>query len=164
MVMRLGPRERAAVCAGGCALCALACAVAPRDAVAVDFPGRVAGSGPSVAGTVRHDSGPVAIVRDPFVAELRAANAPIRADAAQLSPVPGVPVLPPNNGIGEPLSKGGGVDVRAIVTGARPAAIVGIGDQTLLVRPGDMLDGKRVERIDAAGITLTGNVRLTLAP
>ena len=164
MVMRLGRRERAAVCAGGCALCALACAIAPRDAAAVAFPGRFSGAVPSAAGASRLASGAVAIVRDPFVAELRATNAPLHANAAQFAPIPGVPVLPPNDGIDAPLPKGAAVDVRAIVTGARPAAIVAIGAQTLLVRPGDVLDGKRIERIDAAGIALAGNVRLTLAP
>jgi len=162
--MRLGRRERAAACAAGCALCVLAGAIAPRDAAAVVSFGRSAVIVPSVTPASRVDPTPVAIARDPFVVELRSTDAPAPADAGRFSPIPGLPVLPPNDAVDPAHPKAAGPGVRAVVTGARPAAIVGIGDRTLLVRPGDVLDGKRVERIDAGGVYLTGNVRLALGP
>jgi hypothetical protein len=161
--MRLRRRERAAACAAGCALCVLAGAIAPRDAAAVVSFGRSAVV-PSVTPASQVGPTPVAIARDPFVVELRSTDAPAPADAGRFSPIPGLPVLPPNDAVDPAHPKAAGLGVRAVVTGARPAAIVGVGDRTLLVRPGDVLDGKRVERIDAGGVYLTGNVRLALGP
>lgn len=165
--MNLTRRERLLAGATGCLLCVLACAIAPRNAAALMFPRGAAPEPPVAIDPHEDERHPVTIVRDPFVADGSAVRSvTVPADGGSFAPIAGVPVLPPNGAIaGQAVPRKETESViRAIVTGERPSAIVILAGETLLVRPGDRLLGKRIQAIDIDGILLDGNVRLPFPP
>jgi len=164
--MQLRRRERALIVATGCVLCVFGGTVAPRNAAAVAFTGHLESTLRSARSPVPVRPAAVAIIRNPFVADTGAERtiAQPRAGGGPFAPISGVPVLPPNRAADVVPSRRDApqIVVRAVVVGNRPFAIVDLGGQSVLVRPGDELDGKRVEAIDMAGILLAGNIRLAL--
>jgi hypothetical protein len=92
------------------------------------------------------------LARDPFVADAQ----PVVTDL-----IAGLPVLPANRGIGAGVAEAEpAVRVEAIVTGRHAFGLVVYGQQTLVVKPGDVLLGKRVVAIEIGGILLSGGRRL----
>lgn len=112
----------------------------------------------------------VAPRRDPFAGGPPPAIARVAATAAALEPAVHVPAalvpLPPNAGAGAaPFPFGGEtVRVRAVVTGARPFALVEEAGGTRLVTIGDALAGDSVAAITAGGVRLARGRSIGVAP
>jgi|GEM_PF-2196109 hypothetical protein len=165
--MQFGRRERALLCGLGCLLAAPACAIVPRNAIAVGVSVPVR-SVPKPRPHSDEADRALPIVRDPFVAEETRAQDPSPSAPAgrRYDPIPGIPVLPPNRAVaaGNPKTRAATLSVRAILSGTGAAALVSVGQTLRLIKPGDELAGKRVESIEADAVVLAGNLRLPLEP
>lgn len=157
----LGPSSRRIVTAA--ALFALVGAVATMPLEVRSAAGEVVAAAPRVLPR----PAPTAFVavaprRDPFVggtaAAPRSAAAAGPAVAAKLPPMPVLPALPVVPAIiAAPR-------VTAIVTGARPSALVEEGGLARVVAVGDVLSGDRIVAIDTDGVHLARGTMLTVAP
>jgi hypothetical protein len=112
-------------------------------------------------------AGPVAPLRDPFLprvdesADGAATPAPSRGrlpELARLAP------LPPNAGAGPfPFAAATpATQLRAVVTGPQPRALIEENGRTRLAGVGDRLAGARISAIDSDSVTLDDGRRLTL--
>jgi hypothetical protein len=93
------------------------------------------------------DKAVVTVDRDPFAAPLQ------HPDAIAVTPAPvssGVPALPST------------IEVRAVITGQMPHALIEEAGRTRVVQPGDSVAGASVVSIDAAGIRLNNGVLLAM--
>jgi hypothetical protein len=162
----LQQRDRTLIGSAGLILCAFAGIVTPRSAAAVAFTSSVA-SGAYATRTSAPTGRQVAIVRDPFVADVSSADSAGRKRnfGEPIAAIPGLPVLPPNRAVAgvAPGPDGTRVVVRAVIVGAHPAALVDVAGQSMLIKPGDQLAGRRVDAIDLGGVTLSGKMHLDLA-
>lgn len=113
----------------------------------------------------------VAVVprRDPFAEGMPAAVHVATARPVAIPPLlppipPSLGPLPPNAGAGgAPFPFSQGEHVSAVVTGARPFALIDGGSTTQLVTVGDRYDGERIVAIDTSGVHLQSGVTLPVA-
>lgn len=156
-MVQIRRRERVASYAAGALLCALACTVAPGNAVTPQPAGE--DTPPAVPAALAEPNLPrVAIGRDPFVGDAQTSRAPGRNGPDAFAPIPGIPILPPNRGaLGAlPVARDETVAVEAIANGPHPRALVDVGGTPVVVAPGDRIAGRIVESIDPAGIVVSG--------
>jgi hypothetical protein len=103
----------------------------------------------------------LSVARDPFVPDAPQQIAPSGTPSSLTSGsvvgthvVQGAPI-----GIALPS----GAEVRAIVSGLSPRALVEEGGRVRVVAPGDSLNGSRILRIDSSGVALQNGLRLSLS-
>ncbi|HTW83420.1 MAG TPA: hypothetical protein VMD91_05050 [Candidatus Sulfotelmatobacter sp.] len=163
-MIALGPRSRTALAASGALCVAGAFVTSPLVAR-----GGVAGDRFASAAFALTTPAPPRVLavrpnRDPFAGP---EGTPAPAPSAALALVPSlsaaVPVLPPNPGAGGAAPP----DVApprlaAIVTGARPFALVDDPRGPRIVTVGDRLDGSSVAAIGATGVRLADGRRFSL--
>jgi hypothetical protein len=106
--------------------------------------------------------------RDPFAGGMPTAVHIVMAPIATPPPFPAIPPslgpLPPNAGArGAPFPFSPAEHVSAVVTGARPFALIDGGSTTQLVTVGDRYEGERIVAIDTGGVHLQSGVTLPVA-
>lgn len=112
---------------------------------------------------VRFKEPALAVSRDPFEADQAVARRPLLESGTSFSSgIVGMHVVR-GESTGIALPPGGGIVVRAIVSGAAPRALVEAGGATRIVAPGEALAGSTVLSIGTSGIRLKSGATLSIA-